>query len=473
MSLKVFEIENTELSKDFFLRIDVDYFVIKHQLNFDQSTPLKKYITFIETGKPITPDDYSSEITENIHVVVRNIVSGEMDYSKTIYLNDEKAYELKKWRIKKGDIVIAISSNCGSAFLFDGETKLNLTLSHYLCRIRVDNFYLDNKFLVYYINSKKLREYFRSVETGKTLKNLSKYYIKQLPLNCPDIEIQHNAIEQINPIENIIKQLKTTIKPASDIINEVFANEFNLDIDTIFLLDKNKIFETNFGYFSPNNENIRFSFRWNQLEKIQTRMYQNINCVEYLGKYIVSTKNGWSPECNENESNYKVLGIDSLNKNGILTFDNPKFTDETKNNLEAFIVQKGDFFVSRGNTTDLVALASIATTIEEDDFIYPDLMIKVIIDESKLNKEYLAFVFNSFFGRFYFKYAAKGKNQSMVKISSKELHDFLFPVPDLKIQQRIVNEIKAGFDKQEKINNKVEQYKLKIDEIIERAIKFY
>ncbi len=45
------------------------------------------------------------------------------------------------------------------------------------------------------------------------------------------------------------------------------------------------------------------------------------------------------------------------------------------------------------------------------------------------------------------------------------------PIPDLRKQKKIVNEIKAELNKQEEIKRKIENERNKIDEIIEKAIK--
>lgn len=163
------------------------------------------------------------------------------------------------------------------------------------------------------------------------------------------------------------------------------------------------------------------------------------------------------------------MGIDCI-KNGQINFDNLKYTSEAKNNVKDFYVKQNDFFVSRGNTIDLVALAGTVEQELEQDVIYSDLMIKVEFNEIYINKKYIAYLFNSSIGRLYFKYSAKGKNQTMVKISSKELLDFYLPIPDIKLQNKIVKEIEKEFKEQEKIKLQIEQERNKIDEIIENAI---
>ena len=99
--------------------------------------------------------------------------------------------------------------------------------------------------------------------------------------------------------------------------------------------------------------------------------------------------------------------------------------DQTRSNIESYFAQDNDLFVSRGNTVDLVALASVIENLpDEKDIIFPDLFIRLDVDEEKINKKYLVYLFNSIIGRYYFKYSAKGKNQTMVKISSDEINGF-------------------------------------------------
>ncbi|MGE7929227.1 hypothetical protein [Lysinibacillus xylanilyticus] len=83
-----------------------------------------------------------------------------------------------------------------------------------------------------------------------------------------------------------------------------------------------------------------------------------------------------------------------------------KATTKSKNNIGEFFIQQGDFFVSRGNTVDLVGLGSVVETEITEEIIYPDLYIRLRLDENVINKKYLALLFNSFFGRVYFKYVS-------------------------------------------------------------------
>lgn len=220
------------------------------------------------------------------------------------------------------------------------------------------------------------------------------------------------------------------------------------------------------------NPNLRNSARWHKIAPIQEAMYANITCIKKLGDYIASTKNGWSPSCRESDSLNLVFGVSCISKNGVINYDDIKISDQTRTNIETYFAQENDFFVGRGNTTDLVALASVVEELpDEKNIIFPDLFIRIDFDEKIISKKYLAYLFNSIIGRYYFKYSAKGKNQTMVKISSDEINGFFLPVPPLNIQQRIIDEIKIELDSQEIIKTEIEVERNKIDEIIENAIK--
>lgn len=293
-----------------------------------------------------------------------------------------------------------------------------------------------------------------------------------------DIEIpvldkyeQDYLLELIEKYENSILKNRDYNKEIQKSINEIFMKEFHIDIKELKRIENKKYIKTNLHSLSFNNSSVRSSYRWNKAVQLQEKMFANCNCVEKLGKYIIDTKNGWSPSCDDNASANVVLGIDSINPNTRLTFDSPKFSDEVKDSIDNNFIKNGDLFVSRGNTADLVALASIARNIESDvDYIFSDLMIRISLNDN-INKEYVAYIINSIIGRLYFKYVSKGKNQSMVKISSKEVNDFLLPVPKKDKQEKLVDLIKIEIEKQDNIEHELVSKRIEIENIILNNIK--
>jgi type I restriction enzyme S subunit len=285
------------------------------------------------------------------------------------------------------------------------------------------------------------------------------------------IKKENEILLKTNPLNLEITKLKNSKLKPLDIINKVFGEEFKIDLSILKILDETRKLNVKFSNLYADNSNLRSGIRWSKMQFIQKELYKNIDCIKTLGYYISKSNNGWSPLSVENGEGTPILGQESFSFDGILNVEPSKFTEQTKKNINDFYINQGDFFVSRGNTVDLVALACVVENEIAEDILYPDLFIKVAFDEKIINKKYLAFVFNSFIGRLYFKYVAKGKNQTMVKISSIELENFHFPLPNIEKQAEIVEKIKSQIDAQNIIDNQIELKQQQINEIIENAIK--
>ncbi len=335
--------------------------------------------------------------------------------------------------------------------------------------LQVDNTIYNNKLFAYLLKQKI------SVLVNIVYKNSGYSFLAindlfDLKLPKISIEKQNEIVDKVTPIEQEIKVLKESKKDILGIINDVFGEEFNIELNKIEEIDKKKVFSISLKDTYKRNYNLRNSLRWNKIQEIQKVLYSKISCIEKLGNYIIETKNGWSPNSQEGEDGTLILGQEHFNYDGKLNITPTKATKATKKNISDFYIKNGDFFVSRGNTVDLVALASIVYETINKNIIFPDLYIKIIFNEEKINKEYIALLFNSFFGRYYFKYVSKGKNQTMVKISSKELHDFYLPIPTKTKQTEIVKKIKSKIDAQKEIDKQIEKKQNAISELIESVI---
>ncbi|MFA5871380.1 MAG: restriction endonuclease subunit S [Parcubacteria group bacterium] len=481
MPLKQFAIDFLELAKEASNRFDVDF------ADFNKNERQERYsfrdlFEIVNSTKKERMDLIDHLDDDFYYAEIGNVTKqGDVEPEKLNFSNINELVADYFKKIEKGDIQ---KSNENDILL--AKVRPNLRKYVFVDEKNKDYFYTTafinlkprklNKIFYYAFRTIFYNDLMAISRQGKgypTLKEDDLFYLKFSKAAIDKLEkLENEIISQIEPIENKIKELKNQISPAQEAMNKVFAREFGFDLEKIHKIDNDRKFYIDLSLLDFKNNNLRSSYRWSQLERVQGELYKNNDSIDFLGKFIKSTKNGWSPECNEDEGGQAILGIDSIQKNGKMTFGNPKYTQQTRNNSRDFFVQNGDFFVSRGNTLGLVALAAVAKVESEDkEFIYPDLMIKIKFDENEINKEYIAYAFNSIIGRIYFKYSAKGKNQTMVKISSKELYDFELPIPDIKRQQKIVDEIKAELDKQEEMKKKIEVERKKIDEIIEKAIK--
>lgn len=455
-----------ELCGDPFLRCDVDNLFMRHKHLFSNHSRLAEFITFIETGKPITREDYTA-ISENIHLLVRNISGGKACYENLLYISDEKADELSAFRIEKGDIVMAISSNCGATFLYEGDRSENITLSHYLCRFRVDSSRLRPKYLVYYLNSSLMQEYFRGVETGKTQKNLSKVYIHDAPVFVPSISKQDELCKRIAPIESQIKEIESKILNSTDIIDNVFQHEFSFNYERFSALKKINLHMRNSCYLT-NNLDLRFSAKFHRdsgnfvMQELMSRTDKKIK--HYLAEPIVLGASV-SPSDYSDDGEFCYISM--------ATIKNWKFDLESASTVskgysdskQAKTVRKNDIILARSGegTIGKVAL------IDDDKLqgIFADFTMRIRLKD--YNPEFAYYYFRTTYFQYLIEIYKKGlgNNTNIFPIAVRE-----FPILDISLaeQQRIVDDIHSEISKQDEIKSKISNLRSKIDEIVESVI---
>ena len=452
------------------VRSDVNFnlfFAVEHARVWPNSTvELSEVLTPVKSEK-IEKGELDSE--EKL-VDMANI---EKRYNELINVGEVSEIGSDKNVIGQGDIIIPkIQPRMGNIFLNPEHDRYvcSSELVEYKCK---EEMFLP-KFLFYILTHPQFSRCLYYSESGKTHRRVNPTELLKYKIPYVEMRKQFDTIAQIEPIEDKIRALRAAVRKDEDIINSVVVKKFNLDIAKLQAIDNTRFFTATLKSLSTGNYEIRDSVRYNKLQAIQKEILSSIGNCQTLDAYLLgdATKNGWSPENNEieTEGTSKMLGIDALHFNGILTTDNPKYTNKTREDIDKFIVNNGDFFISRGNTVNLVALASVAQNIEED-FIFPDIMIKLFVDETKINKMYLAYIFNSIIGRLYFKYASRGKQQTMVKVSSETIKKFVVPQISLEEQKEIVREIQKETMIQVQAKNQVKKLREEIDRIIDNAIK--
>jgi restriction endonuclease S subunit len=161
-----------------------------------------------------------------------------------------------------------------------------------------------------------------------------------------------------------------------------------------------------------------------------------------LGKIIESKpKNGYSGRPVDYPTELKVLSL-SATTSGKMDISKFKFLDENIPADSPCRCKYGDIYLQRGNTKELVGTAAIFDS-DDENYIYPDLMIRVRADETKIKNYYLLTVLQSPPIRQYVTRNAVGAAGSMPKINQTIVESIPIPLPPLETQKAIVAEIEA------------------------------
>ncbi len=152
-------------------------------------------------------------------------------------------------------------------------------------------------------------------------------------------------------------------------------------------------------------------------------------------------KNGYSGRPVDRVTGTKVLTL-TATTSGRLDLTKFKYLDEEIPPNASCRCRKGDIYLQRGNTAELVGTAALFD-VDETTFIYPDLMIRVRADESKVISHYLLTALQSEPVRAFLVRNAVGAAGSMPKINQSIVERIPISLPPLTAQQQLVAEIAA------------------------------
>ncbi|AJQ82322.1 type I restriction endonuclease StySPI subunit S [Xanthomonas oryzae pv. oryzae PXO86] len=148
-----------------------------------------------------------------------------------------------------------------------------------------------------------------------------------------------------------------------------------------------------------------------------------------------------------------VLRLSSLKASGI-DFRDSKKGDWKELDASRFLVKTGDFLVSRGNgSKDLVGRGGLVPDCNEP-MAFPDTMIRVRADNSKLLGEFLCLVWNDHGIRMQIESLAR-TTAGIWKISQGDLEAVRIPLPSVAKQKEIVRRVEQLFAYADQLETKV------------------
>jgi type I restriction enzyme M protein len=178
-------------------------------------------------------------------------------------------------------------------------------------------------------------------------------------------------------------------------------------------------------------------------------------------------KNGYSGKPVDRVTGTKVLTL-TATTSGKLDLTKFKYLDEEIPKDASCRCRKGDIYLQRGNTAELVGTAALFD-VDETCFVYPDLMIRVRADESKINSHYLLTALQSAPVRAFLMRNAVGAAGSMPKINQSIVERIPIPLPPLTAQEELVAGIEAEQTLVAANSELVARFEKKIDATLARV----
>jgi len=150
------------------------------------------------------------------------------------------------------------------------------------------------------------------------------------------------------------------------------------------------------------------------------------------------------------------LSISAVRDGRIVTAGNLKYAEISEDDAERFGLRPGDLLVVRGNgNRDLVGKCGIVEDVPDGCF-YPDLLIRIEFDPSKIRPEFACIQWNA--PVIHRKLVAVAQSTSGIwKINSKHLREHRLVVPPLEEQDAFLRLLKSHATTQAQLDEHLKQ----------------
>lgn len=360
-------------------------------------------------GRAFKPEDWEEAASGGLPIIrIQNLNNASASLN---YFSGEVR---DRFIVKTGDLLFSWSGSRGSSFgahLWEGPKAI---LNQHIFNVKFDETRIDKMYLLHILNA-VVDQVEESLHGGVGLVHITKGNLEKIEIPLPPFEVQREISAEVESYKRVIDGARAVL-----------------------------------AYYRPR---VPSNPEWPVVE-----LRDVIN-----GK----PKNGYSGSPVQFETGTKVLSL-SATTSGTLDLTKFKYLDEEIPEKSEFRCRKNDIYLQRGNTPDLVGTAAIFDA-DDQGYIYPDLMIRVQADTSKVVSEYLLATLQAPEAREFMRRNASGAAGSMPKINQEIVNRIPIPLPPIDEQERIVAELKSERGLVECNRELVSRFESKIDAVIARV----
>ena len=125
---------------------------------------------------------------------------------KIVYITEEDAMRLSRYRVQKGDIVYSRRGDVEKC-AYINEDEAGWLCGTGCLRIRIDSAYADSKFVAYYRSTEDMKSWISNNAVGTTMPNLNSSILQQVPLSLPSLDKQKQIASILSSLDDKIDLL--------------------------------------------------------------------------------------------------------------------------------------------------------------------------------------------------------------------------------------------------------------------------
>lgn len=390
----------------------------------------------------------------------------KIDFSGTVHLEDEVSTRTKMILVKHGDLLISgINAEKGAVSVYT-EREDALATIHY-SSYKYDSNKINIEYLKYLLMSPVFKRILKEHSKSgiKTELKPKKFLSLELPL--PDIKDQktcvnylHRLINKIDLLNNqvasngeVVKKLRQAILQEA-VQGKLVEQKQNKESATELLKKIKAEKERLIKEKKIKKENPLPPIRDDEMPYKLPKGWACCRLGELLKE---SPRNGYSPKAVNYQTEIKSLTLSATTKG---FFDDTcfKYLDVDIGSDSHLWLKKNDILVQRSNSPEYVGVSAVYTSAD-DQFVYPDLMMKLKLFKDLIDVKYINYWLSSLYVRRYYIKKSTGTSSSMRKINQGTVSKTLVVLPPLREQKRIVGKVDKLMKYCDELEAKINQSK--------------
>jgi len=363
--------------------------------------------------------DYSDIIV--LRATNINLENSSLDFSELKYLRSDFKIQ-EKYKLKKGSLLICFSSgsksHLGKVALVDDD--YNYAFGGFIGQIK-PNQEINSKYLFYSLISEKYKQYISELTDGVNINNLKIKDLQNFQIPIPPLPEQKRIVSFLDRAFEAIDQAKANAGKNLQNAKELFESYLQ-------------------GVFENNN--------WGNI------IIEEI--AKVIGGYSFKSKDF------KKGGKYQVIRMGNVRPGLIRENESPVFLDELDDKvLQRALLKKNDVIITQTGTKKKRDYG-FTVIINKDNFLLNQRISSIRFKGDYLPEFFLFYSWTNFFKDQYFANETGTVGQGNVGI--KAILEAEIPYPKIKIQQKIVNNIKSFLFETQKVEV---VYQKKIDNLEE------
>jgi len=443
-------------------RMDAEYY--KPELRF--ITEILKKREIIEIGKvaDVVDGPFGSSLHAENYVEkgipflrVHNVTKeGLLNLYDLVFICEEDHERLKSSEALPGDVIITKTGWVGFATVItDDIKKCNYRADLAKIRLRATS-RLDPYFVSMFLNSKYGRLQTKRLMSGARGDRILAINIKKIVIPYLKDKFQ----KEVRHIYTLaIEQYKTSITLYSQaenlLLEELGLKDFKPKYEKTYtakLSDEFSAHRIDAEYFQPAYEEVIEKLRENNIE------------LQPLRKFILSIQKGIEPGSeNYRDEGKPFIRVSNLSKYGFTDRDQKYLSEELYQQLrETYEPKQGDFLLTKDATPGIAYVVK-----EQIEGIISSGILRLQINDSEINKEYLALCINSIVGKMQVERDCGGS--VILHWKPEQVKRLQIPILPLETQQEIASLVQQSHEARKKAKELLEIAKRAVEIAIENS----